>query len=45
MPSNLKVRTARMEARKRANIFSCLNYEKLRFKYMGGLIFINTSHV
>ena len=47
MPSKRtnKVRTARTEARERGNVFSCLNYEKIRFKYMGGLIFSNTSRV
>ena len=45
MPSKLKVRIVETEARERGNIFSCLNYEKIIFKHMGGLIFTNTSRV
>ena len=47
MPSKQmnKVRTARMEARERGDVFSCLNYEKIRFKCMGELIFSGTSRV
>ena len=47
MPSKLtnKVKTAGTEARERGNVFSCLDYEKIIFKCMGGLIFSGTSRV
>ena len=47
MPSKQtnKVRTVRTKSREKGNVFSCLNYEKIRFKCMGGLILSGTSRV